>query len=170
MPFDSPFVGADDSVRPFCTHSLRFRRGRCPHRPAVPLSFRASDRVTGVGIRLPQKRKTDCRVAVLLAMTARRCRADGTSGRRPLRAVQRTCPAVTPVIPSQCAHWRGNSFPARHRRAAGTSGRRPLRAVQRTCPAVTPVIPSQCAHWRGNSFPARHRRAAGTSGRRSLQS
>ena len=26
----------------------------------------------------PQKRKTDCRVATLLAMTARRCRADGT--------------------------------------------------------------------------------------------
>ena len=44
--------------------------------------------VTGVGIRLSQKRKTDCRVAtrreastlgVLLAMTARRCRADGTA-------------------------------------------------------------------------------------------
>ena len=41
------------------------------------LSFRASPQ-TGVGIRLPKKRKTDCRVATLLAMTARRCRADGT--------------------------------------------------------------------------------------------
>ena len=35
------------------------------------------------------KRETDCRVAALLAMTARRCRADGTS-RTP-------CPAVRDV-------------------------------------------------------------------------
>ena len=35
--------------------------------------------VTGVGIRLPKKRKTDCRVATRLGMTARHRRADGTS-------------------------------------------------------------------------------------------
>ena len=46
----SEFVGADDSVRP---HALA--------RESVP-----------------SKRGTDCRVAALLAMTARRCRADGT--------------------------------------------------------------------------------------------
>ena len=64
----SEFVGADDSVRPFPVIP-----SRCEHWRGNPS---------------PQKRKTDCRVAtrreastlgVLLAMTARRCRADGTS-------------------------------------------------------------------------------------------
>ena len=37
-------------------------------------------------------------------MTARRCRADGTSGRRPLRAVQRTCPVGRdPCVPPLCS-------------------------------------------------------------------
>ena len=90
-------VGADDSVRP------------------VPLSFRASAR-TGVGIRFPlppSAREVAARSAdgwsditrqflspsrprrqppPSGSLAARRCRADGTSGRRPLRAVQRTCP------------------------------------------------------------------------------
>ncbi len=72
----SEFVGADDSARP---HALAWES-------AFP------------------KRRTDCRVAALLAMTARRCRADGTSGRRPLRAVQRTCPVGRdPCVPSFCS-------------------------------------------------------------------
>ena len=64
----SEFVGANDSVRPFPVIP-----SQCEHWRGNPS---------------PQKRKTDCRVAtrreastlgVLLAMTARRCRADGTS-------------------------------------------------------------------------------------------
>ena len=74
------------------------------------LSFRASDRVTGVGIRV-QKGRTDCRVAahreasalgVLLAMTG--CAGGGVSGskkskpRRGLLPLFRTaCPAPLPV-------------------------------------------------------------------------
>ena len=92
-----PPVGSDDPVRP------------------VPLSFRASAR-TGVGIRFPlppSAREVAARSAdgwsditrqflspsrprrqppPSGSLAARRCRADGTSGRRPLRAVQRTCP------------------------------------------------------------------------------
>ena len=54
----------------------------------VALSFRAGDQCHRRGNPYPQARGTDCRVAarreasalgVLLAMTARRCRADGTS-------------------------------------------------------------------------------------------
>ena len=71
--------------------------------------------VTGVGIRIFSNRnlrkaqnlcvlETDCRVAALLAMTARRCRADGTSGRRPLRVVQRAYPVGRdPCIPPFCS-------------------------------------------------------------------
>ena len=71
----SEFVGADDSVRP---HALAWES-------AFP------------------KRRTDCRVAALLAMTARRCRADGTSGRRPLRVVRRTYPVGRdPCVPPFC--------------------------------------------------------------------
>ena len=106
-------VGADEPVRP------------------VPLSFRASAR-TGVGIRFPlppSAREVAARSAdggsdiarhFLFpsrprrqpppsgGLAARRCRADGTSGRRPLRAVQRTCPVERlalrrfPIM--QCAH------------------------------------------------------------------
>ena len=72
----SEFVGADDSVRP---HALAWES-------------------------VHPKRGTDCRVASLLAMTARRCRADGTSGRRPLRVVQRTCPVGRdPCVPPFCS-------------------------------------------------------------------
>ena len=72
----SEFVGADDSARP---HALA--RESVPH-----------------------KRGADCRVASLLAMTARRCRADGTSGRRPLRVVQRTYPVGRdPCVPPFCS-------------------------------------------------------------------
>ena len=125
----SRIVGADDPVRPV---PLSFRRGRRPRRPVsarllfrsvgaddpvrpVPLSFRASAR-TGVGIRFPlppSAREVAARSAdggsdiarQLLSpsrlrrqpppsggLAARRCRADGTASRRPLRAVQRTCP------------------------------------------------------------------------------
>ena len=118
---------------PLCTCTLKAaRRGRRPRRPVsarllfrsvgaddsvrpVPLSFRASAR-TGVGIRFPlppSAREMAARSAdggsdiarqflspsrprrqppPSRGLTARRCRADGTSGRRPLRAVQRTCP------------------------------------------------------------------------------
>ena len=95
---------------------LLFRsvRADAPVRP-VSLSFRASAR-TGVGIRFPlppSAREVAARSAdggsdiarqflspsrlrrqppPSRGLTARRCRADGTSGRRPLRAVQRTCP------------------------------------------------------------------------------
>ena len=59
-------AGADDSVRP--VRSLHpVGRGRVSRR--LFLSFRASDRVTGVGIRLFGLGRTDCRVASLLAMT-----------------------------------------------------------------------------------------------------
>ena len=77
----SEFVGVDDSVRPFPVIL-----SQCEHWRGNPS---------------PPPKKTDCRGAarreastlgVLLAMTARRCRADGTSGRRPLQAVQHTVP------------------------------------------------------------------------------
>ena len=72
----SEFVGADDFVRP---HALAWESAH-------------------------PKRGADCHVALLLAMTARRCRADGTSGRRPLRVVQRTCPVGRdPCVPPFCS-------------------------------------------------------------------
>ena len=110
------FVGTDDLSNPLCAPSptggstyLPCRAGpMCP--AALLLSFRVcrGGRLyppahTGVGIRL-SKRGADCRVASLLAMTARRCRADGTSGRRPLRVVQRTYPVGRdPCIPPFCS-------------------------------------------------------------------
>ena len=70
--------------------SRRSRRGA--------LSFRASDRVTGVEIRLFGLGRTDCRVASLLAMTE--CVGDGVLD-VPLRAV--------PVLPCRggrlCPPW-----------------------------------------------------------------
>ena len=65
------------------------------------LSFRASDRVTGVGIRV--QKGTDCRVAALLAMTDF-VRADDSV--RPVKALHPVgrdpcVPPPVPVIPSQ---------------------------------------------------------------------
>ena len=120
-------VGADDPVHPV---SLSFRRGQRPRRPVsarllfrsvgaddsvrpVPLSFRASAR-TGVGIRFPlppSARGVAARSAA--ALTGRRTpRAfvplRSTAGRRPLRAVRRTCPvgrlALRRFPVMQCAH------------------------------------------------------------------
>ena len=82
----------------------------------------------------------------------------------PLRSITRV--PYTLVIPSQCAHWRGNPFScgAKHRAAFGgrgyglplivnalaMTGKPPLRSITRV--PYTLVIPSQCAHWRGNPF------------------
>ena len=96
------------------------RRGFAPPLRSVSINPRPCHSepvtdVTGVGIRIFSDRnlrkarnlcvlETDCRVAALLAMTARRCHADGTSGRRPLRVVQRTCPVGRdPCIPPFCS-------------------------------------------------------------------
>ena len=110
------FVGTDDLSSPLCAPSPTGGSTHLPCRagsmyPAVlllPFRVCRGGRLcpparTGAGIRL-SNRGADCRVAALLAMTARRCRADGTSGRRPLRVVQRTCPVGRdPCIPPFCS-------------------------------------------------------------------
>ena len=102
-PHGAPHHAAQRVDKPHPCHSEEYPKGTC---------FAAR---SDVGIRIFSDRnlrkaqnlcvlETDCRVAALLAMTARRCRADGTSGRRPLRVVQRTCPVGRdPCIPPFCS-------------------------------------------------------------------
>ena len=126
-------VGAGDSVSP------------------VPLSFRASAH-TGVGIRFPlppSAREVAARSAdggsdiarqflspsrlrrqppPSGSLAARRCRADGTSVRRPLRAVQRTCPVGRLTL-------RPPFIPAGVSSRAAEQSTRPLCSAP-TCPFV----------------------------------
>ena len=78
--FDGGFVGGRiaAALRPLQNGTGRTHTGgqsRPPLLPVIP-----SQSADWRGNPSPQKRKTDCRVATLLAMTARRCRADGTTG------------------------------------------------------------------------------------------
>ena len=122
------FVGADDSVRPVkalhpvgrdpCVPPPRQHADRTP-----PPSFRASDCVTGVGIRLFGLGRTDCRVAALLAMTdfvgaddsVRPVKALHPVGRDPCVPPPRQHADRTPppsFRASDRRHWRGNPFSA----------------------------------------------------------
>ena len=101
------FVGTDDLSSPLCAPYPTGGSTHLPCRagsmyPAVLLlSFRVCrggrpcpPAHTGVGIRLSKKGSG----------LPRRCRADGTSGRRPLRVVQRTCPVGRdPCVPPLCS-------------------------------------------------------------------
>ena len=126
--------------------------------------------VTGVGIRIFSDRnlrkaqnlcvlETDCRVAALLAMTARRCRADGTSGRRPLRVVQRTCPVGRdPCVPPLCSC---------HSEFVGADDSVRQCALARE--SVPPKRGTDCRVASLLAMTARRCRADGTSGRRPLR-
>ena len=110
------FVETDDLSSPLCAPSPTGGSTPCPvgRDPCIPPFCSCHSEFVGAGDSVrphalawesaPPKRRADCRVAALLAMTARRCHADGTSGRRPLRVVQRTCPVGRdPCVPSLCS-------------------------------------------------------------------
>ena len=121
----SEFVGADDSVRPFPVIP-----SQCEHRCGNPS---------------PQKRKTDCRVATRLAMTARRRRADGTSYPKGICSAALHCRTPSPT--------RGSTY--------RPVGRGPRAPPKNAYPAAGHMGPALQVHTtqKNNAAPRKGRRA-----------
>ena len=95
--------------------------------------------VTGVGIRLPQKGKADCRVATLLAMTARRCRAVGTAKTpSPTRGSTYRPVGRGPRAPPK------NAYPAAGHMGPALQVHTPPKKKQRGAPAGAPRVFRPC--------------------------